>query len=216
VIKEFYDYLSDLPNPAGEIKFLHSTWGNRRSRSFRLFRVPSASVVQEIITLTGEREKALDKRNSLMLELAYGSGLRRMELIRLNVEDVDLVERTAHVWGKGNKDRIVPITGAAVNALREYLFLSPIPRGPLLRSHSGRRLTPEEITWIFKRKIGIRPHLFRHACAVHMLQNGCNIRYIQKLLGHERLDSTQIYTQIDKKNLGEIINKTHPRNLVLQ
>lgn len=227
VIKEFYDYLADIlrqsvelgggqANPASEIKFLHPA---RRLWSLSAVArakadVPSASVVQKIITLTGEKETSLDKRNALMVELAYGSGLRRTELLRLNVEDVDLVERTVHVWGKGNKDRIVPITEAAVNALREYLFLVPAVRGPLLRSCREKRLAPEQVTEIFKKKIGIRPHLFRHACAVHMLKAGCNIRYIQKMLGHERLDSTQIYTRIDKENLRQVIESRHPRTKV--
>lgn len=214
VIKEFYGFLPVQPNPAGEIKF------TRREDRLRLFQVPSAAIVADLITLSGKKEArlrrdgwqdALAKRNALMIELAYGSGLRRTELQRLNIEDIDLIERTAHIHGKGNKDRVVPVTAAAVNALRDYLFLAPAPRGPLLRSYRARRLCPEGVSDIFNKKIGVRPHLFRHACAVHMLKAGCSIRYIQKLLGHKSLDSTQIYTRIDKANLAQVVNRTHPR-----
>lgn len=207
VIKEFYDYLHLKENPAIKIKVKNAISKNR----LRLFRIPSVSDMEKLLSVKGN--SILTKRNFLMLELAYGSGLRRTELLRLDIEDVDLVEKTVHVHGKGNKDRVVPITESAVKALREYLFYSPVIRGPLLRSCRGKRLTPEWLTAIFKNKIGIRPHLFRHACAVHMLKAGCSIRYIQQLLGHERLDSTQIYTRIDKKNLSEIIHRTHPRSI---
>ena len=212
VIKEFYDYVKAVPNPASKIKFLHSSYKHR----LRLFRIPSASKVQEIITLTGEKDHVLDKRNVLMLELAYGSGLRRTELLRLDVEDVDTVERTVHVCGKRNKERVVPVTQSALHALKEYIFRSENIRGPLLRSRTNKRLTPEEVTNIFKKKIGFNPHLFRHACATHMLQNGCNIRYIQELLGHSGLDSTQIYTHTCKEDLKKVLLKTHPMSLLAE
>jgi site-specific recombinase XerD len=207
VIKEFYDYIFVLPNPAGEIKFLRSSWRNHCCH------IPSVGVVRKIVAHAGEKDSVLGKRNALMLELAYGSGIRRTELIRLNVEDIDFVEKTVHIWGKGDKERIAPITASAVNAVREYLFYTAKVRGPLFLSQVTKgRLRSESINGIFKKKVGIRPHLFRHACAAHMLKAGCNIRYIQDLLGHEQLCSTQVYTQVNKEDLRRVVEKAHPRN----
>jgi integrase/recombinase XerC len=207
LIRAFYDYLPVAPNPASEIKFLYSS--NKR----RLYRIPPVSVMEGIIAFTQEKDAVLDKRNALMLELAYGSGLRRTELVRLDTEDIDQAAHTAYVLGKRNKERIVPVTAAALYALREYLFAGGHVRGPLLRSRTGRRLKPEMITTIFKKKTGLNPHLFRHACATHMLKAGCNIRYIQELLGHDSLESTQIYTHTSKEDLRKVMQETHPMSL---
>ena len=204
VIRDFYNYLQVSPNPAGEIKFLPKA---ERKKPF--MRLPSPEGIVHLIRQTSSKDGILDKRNALMLELAYGSGLRRGELLRLNVEDIDIAGRKALVLGKGNKQRVVPLTKSAIGALKEYLFLSQAIRGPLLRSYRGRRLTGVTVTDIFKREFNMNPHSLRHACAMHMLKRGCNIRYIQKLLGHEGLESTQIYTRMEKGDLQEVIERCH-------
>jgi site-specific recombinase XerD len=79
-------------------------------------------------------------------------------------------------------------------------------------SFFGRRLSLGGVYQIYKERIGLRPHLFRHACATHMLKNGCSIRVIQELLGHERLDTTYLYTAVTKENLRDVVALSHPRN----
>jgi site-specific recombinase XerD len=214
VIREFYDFLRirhpllcPLENPAAKIEF-------KPDKSRRLPNVPSQAVVDTIFARLYEQDGDLHIRDRLMAELAYGSGLRRCELARLNIEDIDLEANTAQVTGKGNKPRVVPLTGKAATAFREYLCRRHASRGPLLVSFSGRRLGVTGIYYVMRYSIGIRPHLLRHACATHMLKNGCGIRAIQELLGHAKLDTTYHYTAVDRENLREVIGRSHPRNLL--
>ena len=205
VIREFYDFVK-LPNPAGNLTF-------QKDLSKKLPRVPSQQVIQGIIGNCNAENTLLSLRNRLIVELAYGSGLRRTELVTLNIDDTDLENRTVFIQGKGGKNRIVPLTAKAVACMREYLAERRAWSGPLLVSFTGRRLTLVAVNKIVKDKLGIRPHQLRHACAGHMLKNGCDIRTIQELLGHKDLKTTQIYTHIDKGDLRDIINKNHPRNV---
>ncbi|MBD3314622.1 MAG: tyrosine-type recombinase/integrase [Chitinivibrionales bacterium] len=205
-LRDFYRFLGFEPpaNPAADITFLPA-------KVQRLPHVPGkAAVKRSIAGLTADgTEMAL--RNRLMAELAYGSGLRRAELRKLDIEDIDLEESVAHVAGKGGKDRTVPLTATAVAILREYLALRRAHRGPLLVAATGRRLSLQRTYEVFRDKAGIRPHLMRHACATHMLKNGCNLRIIQELLGHSRLTTAQIYTHIEKNDLRAVIDRMHPR-----
>jgi integrase/recombinase XerC len=184
----------------------------RREKANGLPVVPS--VTQVTAALSGAFKNSLwDVRNRAMLELAYGSGLRRSEIVRLNVTDIDLTAMTGRVTGKGGKVRIVPLTHAACEAMREYLRKRKAACGPLFVAHpSGTRLTPFTLNAIFKKTGGIRPHLYRHACATHMLKNGCDIRIIQELLGHQYLTTTQVYTHITTHDLSGIVNRIHPRS----
>jgi site-specific recombinase XerD len=204
VIGEFYRYLKHPENPAEKIIF-------KPERRKRLFVVPGRAAVERMFRRLAERSGPLALRDLLLAELAYGSGLRRAELARLNIEDVDLEERTAIATGKGEKSRIIPLTASTAATMRKYLANRPA-RGPLLVSHRGKRLALTSVWYVLKKRVGVRPHLLRHACATHMLQNGCGIRVIQQLLGHRDLESTKIYTFLDKKDLREIVNKNHPRN----
>lgn len=211
VVREFYEFLKirhpllcPLENPAAGIEF-------KPDKSRRLPNVPSQAAVDEIFTRLYEKDDDLHIRDRLMAELAYGSGLRRAELARLDIEDIDLETNTAQVMGKGNKPRVVPLTEKTVVTVREYLARRRASRGPLLVSWMGRRLTPQGVWHIYKYRIGLRPHLFRHACATHLLKNGCGIRVIQELLGHERIDTTYIYTAVTKENLRKVILENHPR-----
>jgi integrase/recombinase XerC len=212
VVREFYDVLRlrhpdvcPQENPAAGIAFTPD-------KSRRLPKVPSQAAVEEIFARLSDDGSDLRIRDRLMAELAYGSGLRRSELARLNIEDIDLENSTAQVLGKGNKPRIVPLTERAAETVREYLHRRHASRGPLLVSFRGRRLTPGNIYYIMRDRVGIRPHLLRHACATHMLKNGCGVRVIQELLGHERLDTTYLYTAVTKENLRDVIARNHPRN----
>jgi site-specific recombinase XerD len=214
VVREFYEVLRlrhpdvcPVENPAAGIKFTPD-----KSRS--LPKVPSQSAIDEIFTRLYENDGVLHIRNRLMAELAYGSGLRRAELANLDIEDINLEDCTVQVLGKGNKPRVVPLTERAVNTFREYLRCRHASRGPLLLSCFGHRLGVTGVYEIMRNRVGIRPHLMRHACATHLLKNGCGIRVIQELLGHERIDSTYIYTAIDKENLREVIASSHPRAII--
>lgn len=211
VVREFYEFLHirhpqacPAENPAAGIAF-------KPDKGCRLFNVPSQAAVDEIFARLYEHDGDLHIRDRLMAELAYGSGLRRAELARLNIEDIDLENNTVQVLGKGDKQRVVPITGKAAVTVREYLRRRHASRGPLLVSFYGRRLSLQGIYVIYKERIGLRPHLLRHACATHMLKNGCSIRAIQELLGHNRLSTTYLYTAVEKNRLREVINGSHPK-----
>jgi integrase/recombinase XerC len=210
VIHDFYEYLKRyhtgaclVKNPA-EIAF-------KPDKSVRLFKVPSQETMDEIFSrLSGANDK-LSLRNRLLIELAYGSGLRRSELIRLNIEDIDSESGTLYVLGKGDKPRVVPITAHAMETIHKYISLRKTTRGPLFVTFFGTRLHSETIRLICHQKAGMKPHLLRHACATHMLKNCCDLRFIQDLLGHTRLSTTYIYTAVDKTTLQEVINRNHPR-----
>ena len=143
-----------------------------------------------------------------MLELLYATGIRSLELRTLAVDDWELVENTFFVTGKGSKDRMVPVGAWVKPYLYEYLTaarpkLSSDPHGLLFVSKSGRMIARANLAWIvrtYARKAGLEHicvHSLRHACATHLLENGADVRYIQELLGHSRLSTTQIYTKID-------------------
>jgi integrase/recombinase XerC len=212
-ISAFYDFVkshypeNSVTNPC---RGLHIGRGKAKGLPV----VPSVTEIAGALSQAPTEGGSLhDLRNRAMLELAYGSGLRRSEIVRLNITDIDLVGMTGRVTGKGDKVRIVPLSHAACEAMREYLLERKAARGPLFIAHpKGTRLTPFSLNAIFKKTGGIRPHLYRHACATHMLKNGCDIRIIQELLGHEYLTTTQVYTHITTHDLGSIVNRIHPRS----
>jgi integrase/recombinase XerC len=208
-ISRFYDYLKEngvvAANPAEGIKLI-----GRKER--RLMTVPPVEKMKSILHKLECVKTENGLRNRLMVELAYGSGLRREEIATLNIEDVDPANLTAHVLGKGRKERVVPLTRRCAGAFTEYVERSARePRKFLFKSSlTNSRLCVNAVGWIIKQKTGLNPHLFRHACATHLLLAGCNIRYIQELLGHEGVGTTQIYTNFDKEELRQTIEKTHP------
>lgn len=183
--------------------------------------VPTPGDVQKLLEACDiETDHGL--RNRAILELLYGSGMRMREVINLDVRDVDLVERTAFIKNaKGRKDRIVPLTEAAAKMIARYIEeVRPRTSHPaLFASASGGRF--EATNWRGRqlrplvRELGLprelRPHRLRHACAVHLLQNGADLRHIQKLLGHAGLNSTEIYLTLDIVSLRKTHEHAHPR-----
>ena len=166
---------------------------------------------------TGLRDKA-------MLELLYASGIRVSELVSLNVADFSPEVGYLRCRGKGMKERIVPIGSVAVNYVGEYLFncrpkmLKLNDDKALFLNHHGRRLTRQGFWKILKKyarqsKIGgeITPHTLRHSFATHLLENGADLRSVQEMLGHSDISTTQIYTQITRRKIREVYDKTHPR-----
>jgi site-specific recombinase XerD len=161
-------------------------------------------------------------RDRALIELFYGTGMRRAELCRLDVEDVDLEQRIVLIReGKGRKDRLVPLGNKAWEALADYLDLS---RPQLLKRENralfvglgGRRLSMDYVSARVRelgRKHGLKlwPHLLRHSCATHLLRGKADIRHIQRLLGHRSLQSTERYTRVEVSDLRKVIERCHPR-----
>lgn len=169
----------------------------------------------------GARETALTRAcDRAVLELLYGGGLRVSELCGLAVGDLDLGTGLARVLGKGGKERVVPVGGAAVAATKDYLAL----RGgagrtdPLLLARRGGALQPRAVQLMLKARLraaglpmDLTPHKLRHACATHLLSAGADLRHVQEQLGHASLSTTQIYTHLTVAKLREVHRKAHPR-----
>lgn len=174
-----------------------------------------------------EHDDASDEsgaRDLVLLELLYGSGLRASEAVGLDWSDLSLEERRAHVRsGKGNKDRIVPISRAAVAALRALASIQTVQPGrpasgrPVLRNNRGARLGVRSVGRIVNAALEraglppMNPHALRHSCATHLLDDGADLRSIQDLLGHASLTTTQKYTHVSLSHLRKTHRRFHPR-----
>ncbi|MFP5254968.1 MAG: tyrosine recombinase XerC [Acidimicrobiia bacterium] len=159
-------------------------------------------------------------RDDAVLEVLYGSGLRVGELCGLQVEDLDLERGRATVWGKGGKQRGVPLSEASVAALRRWLELAEqLPaadadaRAALFRNRRGRRLTARDVHRLLDRRAAAptHPHALRHTFATHLLDGGADLRAVQELLGHADLATTQRYTHVSRERLRCVYDATHPR-----
>ncbi|GBD99183.1 tyrosine recombinase XerC [bacterium BMS3Abin07] len=159
-------------------------------------------------------------RNRAILELLYSSGIRVGELVSLNMDDINLREAMIKALGKGKKERLVPIGGAAVDAIKSYIverLLLKRKQKALFLNRNGGRLTGRSIRRIvvrYARELGISgkigPHTLRHTFATHLLQGGADLRVIQELLGHASLSTTQKYTHLDIKHLMDVYDSAHP------
>jgi len=161
-------------------------------------------------------------RDRAMLELLYAAGLRITELIALDIDDVDLVQRTVRCLGKGSKERMVPIGRAASQALGAWMTRGRPPLRPdsptLFCNRRGGRLTRQGGWKIIKRhaqRAGfadrVSPHTLRHSFATHLLDNGADVRVVQELLGHASVNTTQIYTRVSRARLRAVYDQAHPR-----
>lgn len=163
-------------------------------------------------------------RNKTMLELMYACGLRVSELINLPINAINFDEMIVRVYGKGNKERIVPIGRTAANLVQRYLkdhrytFLKETDYPNLFLSYRGKPLNRERVWKIVKNAAviaeidkNIHPHTLRHSFASHLLENGADLRVIQEMLGHADISTTEIYTHIDKTQLLNIHHTFHPR-----
>ncbi len=162
-------------------------------------------------------------RDAALLTLLYGAGLRISEALSLKRGDIPLGQ-TISILGKGQKERSVPVLPAVRDALGAYAALIPFtgePGAPLFLSRRGKAMSPREAQLLMQRlrsALGLSeratPHALRHSFATHLLQNGGDLRAVQELLGHASLSTTQTYTEIDTRKLGEIYAKAHPRGKV--
>jgi integrase/recombinase XerC len=183
-------------------------------------RLPGCLPIDESETLlaAGPDGRATAARDRAILEMLYATGVRVAELSGLDVEDVDLAEGTARVFGKGSKERIVPVGRQAIQAVRAYLRGRRTASGPLFRNRRGGRLTARSIRRVVRaraRAAGlarrVTPHTLRHTFATHLLDAGADLRLIQELLGHARLGTTQKYTHVSMDRLMRVYDNAHPR-----
>ncbi len=166
-------------------------------------------------------------RNLVILELLYGSGLRLSELHGLDLLDLDLGQGQARVFGKGSKERLVPITGSARRAIDRYLprrlelgaeSVAPDPEA-LLLNPAGKRLSSRSIQSVVRRFLddaapgeGLSAHSLRHSFATHLLDAGADLMAVKELLGHVSLSTTQVYTHTSKERLRQVYRRSHPRS----
>ena len=171
--------------------------------------------------------KPLGKRDKLILEFLYGTGVRVSELCNIKVKDIDFYQDLVLIHGKGSKDRLIPIHKLLSKALKNYILTTRtefIKRSDnkendtLLLNFKGTSLTTRGVRLIIKRIIdnseetfSLSPHKLRHSFATHLLDNGADLRSVQELLGHSNLSSTQIYTNVTKERLKDSYMSAHPR-----
>ena len=165
-----------------------------------------------------DQNTALGLRDQVLLELLYGSGLRVSELVGLNRQDLDWDVGLLRVKGKGSKDRVVPLTGPALQALNRYLRSRRDRQEAVLINQRGTRLSARSVRRILDKLVEkaalechVHPHMLRHSFATHLLDGGADLRSVQELLGHEKLSSTQIYTHLTRERLKEVYSGAHPR-----
>ncbi len=192
-------------------------------------KLPRVPTIEEMNTVfegpMPEDAASFPERERLMFELLYGCGIRNSELIGINLDDIRLTNEIILIRGKGKKQRYVPFGDAVKAALAAYLperqkLLAARRKTSraLLVNMRGGRLTTRSVGRIVKQiavarglSPDVHPHTLRHAFGAHMLEEGADLRAIQELLGHERLSTTQRYTQLTMKHVLDVYDKTHPR-----
>ncbi len=157
----------------------------------------------------------------VIFELLYGCAIRVSELCGINREDIDLTKQTLKVFGKGNKNRIVPIGSKSIPVIKDYLVFRGDIKGkePLIITKTGMRIYPRLVYGIINRYLSIvsdvkkkSPHILRHSAATHMLDNGADLNSVKDILGHENLSTTQIYTHVSIERLKSTYKKSHPKS----
>jgi site-specific recombinase XerD len=158
------------------------------------------------------------RRDDAVLEVLYGSGIRVGELCALDVDAIDLAREAVTVWGKGSKERRVPLSSPATEALRAWLavrrdVVADTAGVALFGNERGARLTPRDVRRIIDRRSQrpTHPHALRHSFATHLLDGGADLRVVQDLLGHSDVATTQRYTHVSKQRLRAVYTEAHPR-----
>ncbi|NND67840.1 MAG: site-specific tyrosine recombinase XerD, partial [Halioglobus sp.] len=188
--------------------------------------LPKSLSEQEVDTLLAapDLEQALEFRDRTMLELLYACGLRVTELTSLQMSQLSMNQGVVRVFGKGSKERLVPVGEEALEWLRRYLagprmeLLKNVPSEVLFPSRRGRQMTRQTFWYRIKIyaqraeiKKALSPHTLRHAFATHLLNHGADLRVVQMLLGHSDLTTTQIYTHVARERMQELHATHHPR-----
>jgi integrase/recombinase XerC len=191
----------------------------------KLPRVPTIEEMNSVLDGQMPEVAAFPERDCLMLELLYGCGIRNSELIGIDIEDINLSNQAILIRGKGKKERLVPFGEAVESALQSYRPVRQRILGDRRKNSSallinlrGGRLTSRSVGRIIKKiavakglSPDVHPHTLRHAFGTHMLEEGADLRAIQEMLGHERLSTTQRYTQLSIKHVLHVYDQTHPR-----
>ncbi len=194
--------------------------------------LPRFLTIDDTFEVVEAPEKALRKSDALLirdqaiLETLYSSGTRVSELVQLDLDRVQLGNRTARVIGKGNKERLVPLGSQCVSALEKYLQIRREFRHPktdrqdpraFFLGRLGKRITARQVQRLVRKygtlgtgRVDLHPHMFRHSCATHLLDAGADLRGIQELLGHSSLSTTQRYTHVSVDRLMEVYDRAHP------
>jgi integrase/recombinase XerD len=228
-VRAFFQWLARqhhlLYNPASELEL-----PRQQQRLPR--HILSVAEVEQVLNACDTTEP-LGLRDRAMLETLYSTGMRRAEITNLRADDLDLNRGTVFVrQGKGAKDRVVPIGERACRWVEKYLFkvrpdlVDVMDDGSLFLAKHGAGMAPKQLSVIVRGAIAsanlerfqdTHPnaacHLLRHACATHMLENGADIRYIQALLGHADLSTTEVYTRVSIQQLKAVHDKTHPARM---
>ena len=172
----------------------------------------------EVLLRAPDSTNLLGSRDQVIMELLYGSGLRVSELVGLDRENLDLEDGLIRVLGKGSKERVVPVTTYAVQAIGVYLGLRSDKSKALLLNYQGTRLSDRSVRRILDKLVArisleqhVNPHMLRHSFATHLLDGGADLRSVQELLGHQKLSSTQIYTHLTRERIKDVYAQAHPR-----
>jgi integrase/recombinase XerD len=230
-VRAFFQWMARqhhlLYNPASELELPKQQQTLPRD-------ILSVVEVEQVLNACDTAEPTgLGLRDRAMLETLYSTGMRRGELVALRVDDVDLQRGTAFVHlGKGGKDRMVPVGSRACRWIERYVYevrpqyIEDVDEGTLFLAKHGEAMQGKQLSVIVRKAIETAElerfkdthpnaacHLLRHACATHMLENGADIRYIQALLGHASLSTTEVYTRVSILQLKAVHDRTHPARM---
>ncbi len=223
-LRHFYDFLVNR-------KFTNKNPFTFMSSPKKEIKYPTALYIEQIdnlFKLNSERKDEMVLRDQCILELLYATGVRVSELVSIKLNNIDIRNRTIRILGKGRKERLVPFNLTAQKALKSYILqsrdtlfqknMNQKDEGYLFFNTHGKPLTSRGVEYILKEienktgcHYGLHPHLLRHTFATHLLEGGADLRVIQELLGHESLNTTQIYTHVTDEAMINQFKASHPR-----
>lgn len=218
-VRTFYKFLN--ANDATQLNPAAAASSPKLSRD--LPRKASESDIQAILAVC--EDDAVGLRDQAFLELLYASGARIAELARLEALDVDFADASVRLFGKGSKERIVPLYSVALDAVRAYIergrpaLLGDERSNALFISSRGRAMSADSLRRVFKQRAAqagldpqLHPHDMRHAFATDLVQGGADLRSVQEMLGHSSLSTTQIYTHLSLQHMKDVYKQAHPRS----
>ncbi len=228
-LRSFFLYLTHegviTQNPVESLRFMKEA---KRLPEF-LDQERAESFVESPTPQTAHKQ-ALELRDRAMLETLYATGMRVSSLVNINLTDLDTEKATVHIIAKGRKEQFLPLGNAALQAIQDYLKLreellntpetqrnKKCPQA-LFLGKFGERLTPRAVQYRLKKYALAKgtgkttPHTLRHSCATHLLENGADLRFVQEMLGHSSLSTTQQYTHVTLNRMQEVYQTSHPRN----
>ena len=220
-LKSFYRYLNRYENvEANPVRLFHASSIKRK--------LPEYLTFDQMETLLNHFDltKNIDIRNRCMIEVMYACGLRVSECANLKISDIDLTNRYLTVLGKESKERMVPFYPRCASLLKQYVqVVRPQFMGKQAEhdicfvNQRGKPISSRAIQMICEKagedaclELHVHPHMIRHSFATHLLDNGADLRIVQELLGHENLQTTQIYTHVTQDRLDKVIEKAHPNS----